>query len=262
MIGTGTIDPGSSIDWGNTSDDYAKFRPGPPLSFYHKLKALDVGLPGQKILDLGTGTGVLARQFASQGCHVTGTDIAAVQINMAQKLAAEQGLNIDFKVMAAEDSDFPDHSFDVITANQCHLYFDHEKLFPKIKRILKEDGLFMVSHFSWLPLLDKIAEATEQLILKHNPNWTGHSYAGNIPPINVIFQSDFKLKGYFYYDQAIEFSRASWRGRIRASRGIAASLTAEAVKKFDAELDQLLSEIAPETFAVLHRLDAHIMIIK
>ena len=51
------IDAGRSIDWGKTSQDYDRYRPGPPDSFYRKLQALDVGLPGQSLLDMGTGTG-------------------------------------------------------------------------------------------------------------------------------------------------------------------------------------------------------------
>lgn len=81
MHGLGAIDPGRTIDWGNTTEDYAKYRPGPPSTFYEKLKALDVGHASQAILDLGTGTGVLAREFAARGVkRVCGTDISEVQI--------------------------------------------------------------------------------------------------------------------------------------------------------------------------------------
>jgi hypothetical protein len=55
---------GKEVDWGKTSNDYILYRPGYPDSFYDKLAALGVGLKGQRILDLGTGTGVLARNFA------------------------------------------------------------------------------------------------------------------------------------------------------------------------------------------------------
>lgn len=44
MHGLGADDPGRKIDWGLTSEDYAKYRPGPPETFYDKLKVLGISL--------------------------------------------------------------------------------------------------------------------------------------------------------------------------------------------------------------------------
>ena len=82
-----TSEQDERIDWGKTAADYAKHRPGPPPSFYQRLLALGIGLPGQQVLDLATGTGVIARQFAEQGCQVMASDIAAGQVAMAKALA-------------------------------------------------------------------------------------------------------------------------------------------------------------------------------
>ena len=82
-----TSEQDERIDWGKTSADYAKHRPGPPPSFYRRLKALNIGLPGQRVMDLGTGTGVIARHMAKQGCHVMASDISAEQVHMARALA-------------------------------------------------------------------------------------------------------------------------------------------------------------------------------
>jgi 2-polyprenyl-3-methyl-5-hydroxy-6-metoxy-1,4-benzoquinol methylase len=90
------VDGGIGADWGKTSRDYAEHRPGPPLSFYQKLAALEIGLPGQTVLDLGTGTGVIARQMARQGCKVWATHISDTQVKMAQTLATEENLDITF----------------------------------------------------------------------------------------------------------------------------------------------------------------------
>jgi ubiquinone/menaquinone biosynthesis C-methylase UbiE len=76
-------------------------------------------LPGQSILDLGTGTGVMARRFAQQGSAVAGIDISAEQIAAARELAAARKLDVDFRVAPAEATPFPEASFDVVTANQC-----------------------------------------------------------------------------------------------------------------------------------------------
>ena len=138
MHGIDPIDPGKIINWSNTSTDYATYRPGPPPRFYAMLHALGVGLPEQRILDLGTGTGVLARQFASQGAQVSGVDVAEGQIEMAQKLAEEEGVTVDFRVSGAESTPFADSRFDAITANQCWLYFDKAQAIPEVQRLLAE----------------------------------------------------------------------------------------------------------------------------
>ena len=83
-----TIDNEREFDWGKTSQDYAAYRSGHPESFYEVLGALGIGKSGQQILDLGTGTGVLARAFAKPGAVVIGIDIAAYQIAVARALAA------------------------------------------------------------------------------------------------------------------------------------------------------------------------------
>ena len=62
MITKPEIDSGTAFDWGKTSRDYAVYRPGYPASFYTVLQAVDIGTPGQDILDLGTGTGVLVQR--------------------------------------------------------------------------------------------------------------------------------------------------------------------------------------------------------
>ena len=68
----------------------------------------------------------------------------------------------------------------------------------------------------------------------------------------------FALHALFVFDQAIPFTRDSWRGRIRACRGIGAQLSPEAIAAFDQEHDLLLRTMGPEQFEVLHRIDAHI----
>lgn len=119
MHNLGSIDGGKRIDWGTASEDYAKYRPGPPESFYKRLLHEGIGLANQTILDLGTGTGVLARQFAKQGAIVTGLDISENQIRMAQALSEKDKVNVKFLISNANQIPLESHSFDVITASQC-----------------------------------------------------------------------------------------------------------------------------------------------
>ena len=259
MSNPSPIDEGRRIDWGKISADYSVFRPGPPDSFYRKLRALDVGLEGQRILDLGTGTGVLARQFAQQGAVVAGIDISGEQIEAAKGLAEAERVAVDFRVAPAEEPPFPDRSFDVVTASQCWLYFDKARAIPQVKRLLDEDGLLVVASFSWLPRLDSVAAASEKLVLKYNPQWSAADYVGDHQPLPRWAEGFFKVKAFFYYDEPIHFTRDSWRGRIRASRGIGAALSPGEVERFDEEHARLLKDITGERFTVLHRISCNML---
>ncbi len=73
-------------------------------------------------------------------------------------------------------------------------------------------------------------------------------------------KDDFKVFGFFFYDESISFTRESWRGRIRACRGVGAAMTPEEVEKFDREHANLLEEMTEqESFSIVHRIDAHLM---
>ena len=56
-----TIDGGQGFDFGRTAEVYAKYRDIYPPCLFEKLADMDIGTSGQRILDLGTGTGVLPR---------------------------------------------------------------------------------------------------------------------------------------------------------------------------------------------------------
>lgn len=253
------IDHGRSINWGATSADYAAFRPGRPDGLYDRLQALGIGLPSQRVLDLGTGTGVIARALARRGSIVTGIDIAPEQIEEARRLADAEHLPIDFRVASAEEPPFADRSFHVATANQCFLYFDKERALAALRRVLVPGGRLATSHFNWLPRIDPIAAASEELILKFNPSWQGAGFEGSIVPVPDWAPNDVVLEGFFWFDVDVPFDRIAWQGRIRASRGIGASLSPIQVDAFDKEHAALLKRSAPPMFTVKHRVDARIL---
>lgn len=70
------IDGGKPFDWGLTSADYAKYRDIYPDVLYQTLYEMGIGGPGQRILDIGTGTGVLPRRMARYGACFTGLDLS------------------------------------------------------------------------------------------------------------------------------------------------------------------------------------------
>jgi SAM-dependent methyltransferase len=68
--------------------------------------------PGEKCLDVATGTGWTARRLKARGASVTGVDIGAGVIEAAKKIAPD----IEFRVGDAEELAFSDGSFDVVTS--------------------------------------------------------------------------------------------------------------------------------------------------
>ena len=251
-ISISNIDDGQAFDWGKTSEDYAKYRDIYPEEFYQYIVKLGLCKDGQRVLDIGTGTGVLPRNMYQYGAKWTGTDIAENQIEQAKILAEKYGMEIDFFVCKAEEVDFPDETFDVITACQCIWYPDYKITAPKFRRMLKEGGKFLILYMGWLPFEDEIAGKSEEIILKYNPKWTG--CGDTVHPVwvpeeylthfNLVSQEEFRI--------AIPFSRETWHGRMRACRGVGASMPPETLKKWEEEHRQMLLEYAPEEFKIKH----------
>lgn len=252
MITDKRIDNGKAFDWGKTSADYAKYRDIYPREFYERIHSLGIAEKGQRVLDIGTGTGVLPRNMCEYGAHFTGTDIAENQIEYAKKLAMAADMKIDFLCSSTEELEFPDGSFDAITACQCFFYFDHERLAPKAARMLSDGGRLAVLYMAWLPFDDKIAGESEKLVLKYNPVWSGCGEKRHEINIPEVYNEYFEREAELVFDVNVPFTRESWNGRIKACRGIGASLSSEEIARFEQEHKRLLENIAPENFDILH----------
>lgn len=256
MIKLQHIDQGKSFDFGKMSEDYAKYRDVYPSEFYEKIHELGLCCKGKKVLDLGTGTGVLPRNLYSYGASFVGTDINENQIKHARRLS--EGLNIEYIVTPAEEVEFPENSIDSVMACMCFTYFDKNILLPKLYKMLKDDGRLAIMSLIWLPEESEIAKGSEEIALNYNASWNGVSFKRpvfneqGIPETYKINESSgFVVDKSFAFDVAIPFTREKWNGRMKATRGIGASLTDEGVKAFEEEhWNYMLKQ--PEKFDILH----------
>lgn len=244
------IDNGKAFDFGKTSSDYAAYRDIYPQAFYDKILNRKLCIKGQDVLDIGTGTGVIPRNMYRYGAKWTGTDISAEQIEQAKRLSA--GMDIDYYLSPAEELTFAANSFDVVTACQCFGYFNHEVLAPKLSRILKKDGRLLILYMAWLPFEDKIAEASENLVLKYNPSWSGFGETKHPIDIPKCFGEYFETAYHEEYLLNVPFTREIWNGRMKSCRGIGASLSQSEIEKWEREHMELLENKAPDRFDILH----------
>jgi SAM-dependent methyltransferase len=247
-----------NVDFGRTSQDYGRYRAGFPPALFERLQRFGIGLPGQRVLDLGTGTGTLARGLARLGCDVTGLDPAALQLEEARRLDGEAGVSVSYTVATAEETGLPDAAFDVVTAGQCWHWFDRGRAVQEVRRLLVPEGRLVIAHFDWIPLPGNIVEATEKLIESYNSEWSMGGGTGLWP----AWLGDVSVAGFldietFSFDTDPLYSHEAWRGRIRASAGVAASLSPEQVVRFDDDLRDMLAQRFPnDPQGVPHRVFA------
>jgi len=246
------IDNGRAFDWGRVSSDYAKYRDIYPDEFYSRIIEIRLCIKGQRVLDLGTGTGVLPRNLYKYGAEFVGVDISVNQIKQARLLSKEAGMKIDYVVASAETFIFPDNSFDVVTACQCFMYFDKAVALPKIHNVLKPDGHFCILFMAWLPDESDIANHSEKLVLKYNPSWTGSGMKRYTPETPEWSRGLFEVEHAIAFDLPVVFTRKSWHGRIKACRGIgASSLSTEEIETFEKEHINYMQSV-PESFNIPH----------
>ncbi len=243
------------VDFGRTADDYVMYRAGFPEALFERLEGCGIGRAGQRILDLGSGTGSLARGFARRGARVTALDIAEELLAQTRALATADSLEIATLCAAAEDTGLGAGSFDVVAAGQCWHWFDRARAAREARRVLAPGGKLLICHFDWVPLPGNMAAATERLIESHNPAWALGGGTGLYP----AWPGDAARAGFtgietFSFDCLVPYSHEAWRGRIRASAGVGGSLSGDGVEAFDRALAALLGEEFPaDPLQVPHR---------
>src|ERR1041385_5728133 len=101
--------------WSSAGARYDQVSRGIADSIEHCVLRLDPQ-PGERVLDLATGTGWTSRLVAKRGATVVGADIADDLIAGARERARAEGLNIEYRIGDAEKLPFADGEFDAVVS--------------------------------------------------------------------------------------------------------------------------------------------------
>ena len=107
---------------------------------------------GQRVLDVGCGTGVVALSAARNGATVTGADLTPALLEGARYNAALAGVAIDFQEADVEALPFADASYDVVLSQFGHMFGPRPTVATaEMLRVLKPGGVIAFS--TWPPEL-------------------------------------------------------------------------------------------------------------
>ena len=116
-----------------------------PESMVH---VLPEDLDGKDAIELGCGTAYVSAWMARRGARVTGLDNSPAQLETAQRLQTEHGLQFPLLLGNAETVPLPDASFDVVISEYgASIWADPYKWIPEAARLLRPGGelVFLVN---------------------------------------------------------------------------------------------------------------------
>ncbi len=147
------------------ADLYAAARPTYPDALFDFVAA---SAPArQAAWDCGCGNGQAAQGLARHFAQVEASDASAAQIEHA---AAVQGVR--FSVQPAEATEFVDASFDAVCVAQALHWFDHDRFYAEVRRVLRPRGVLVAWAYDWMEIEPGFDAAFKQYLLDViAPHW-------------------------------------------------------------------------------------------
>lgn len=184
--------------------------------------------PGERLLEVGCGSGLLCRQIAGRaapGGHVTGIDVSFEMVVAARQHAARMGSKsqVVFEVGQAEALSYPAGAFDAALAARLMLHVaEPARVVGELRRVVRSGGrvVLMDWDFDTVAVDHSNRELTRRLLHWRSDhyggnNWSGRQLAGlaNGAGLQEVQVTPAVLVA---RDECAGFTQSLWRAAQRA----------------------------------------------
>ncbi len=133
--------------WDRTAKIYDRFMSKDHKAYEQMYSLIDPVVQHKQVLELATGTGLIAKHIVHSAKYIEATDASAEMIKQAKQ--GSKSTNIHFSVQDMFNLPYADGAFDVIiVSNALHIVPEPEKALAEAKRVLKNDGVLIAPTFT------------------------------------------------------------------------------------------------------------------
>ena len=133
--------------WDKNADRYDRFMRKDRAAYEEMYALIRPVVKAKTVLELATGTGLIAKHIVNAAAHIEATDASPEMIAEAKR--DNQFAKLHFSVQDMFCLPYVDKSFDVvIVSNALHIVPQPEKALAEIRRVLKDDGVLIAPTFT------------------------------------------------------------------------------------------------------------------
>ena len=133
--------------WDKNAGRYDRFMRKDQAAYDEMYELIRPEVKAKTVLELATGTGLIAKHIVNAAAHIEATDASAEMIAQAKR--DNRSAKLHFSVQDMFRLPYANQSFDaVIVSNALHIVPQPEKALAEIRRVLKDDGVLIAPTFT------------------------------------------------------------------------------------------------------------------
>ena len=185
--------------WDKNAGRYDRFMRKDRAAYDEMYELIRPVVKAKTVLELATGTGLIAKHIVNAAAHIEATDASAEMILEAKR--DNRSAKLHFSVQDMFHLPYAEQSFDVvIVSNALHIVPEPERALAEIRRVLKEDGVLVAPTFTHADnaFFGKVKAFFMKLAgFPLHSKWTSHEYLAFLRENGWTVQKSIVLKASF-----------------------------------------------------------------